>query len=351
MLSPHDQAQARSYSYHLLGTVFLQGVHDGNITQLRALPVLADQLKAFPSDEVLSQELTAEGKELFDHAAADHQHWFGFNVFPFQSMFMSEECRVGGDQTRVILDHYQSASFPIATKGESPDHIGVMLYFLAFLCQREAQGWDQDNPAAVKAAQTTMVEFLDANLLAWLPSFVVTMRLTEHPFYSVLAEVLWSLTLEHRAELESVDSKVSSVPVGTNAANTLLEQEKTSLRDIATFCLTPLMSGWYISRDTIRKFSREKEAPAGFGARQLMLHNLFRSAVEYDGLPAVLDAMQDYADVWTAAYKALDDGGVASVKGSIASWMARIKATRGLLGTMKEMAFVFQEEAEVEGAE
>lgn len=344
LLSPHDQAQARSYSYHLLGTVFLQGVHDGNISQLRALPTLASQLKAFPSDESIAAGLGPEAQEVFDHAAADHQHWFGFNLFPFQSIFLSEDCRVGGDQTHAVLEAYQKSSFPIATKGDSPDHIGVMLYFLGFLSQREAQGWDQNNPPAVQAAQAASLEFLDTHLLEWLPPFVVALRQTQHPFYSLLGDVLWALVLEHREQLGSESSQKVGVALGQGDGSSFLEHEKTSLRDIAAYCLTPFKSGWYITRDTIRTFSREQEAPAGFGGRQLMLHNLFRSAVEYEGLPAVLTSMQRYTNEWVGAYQSLDDQGLSIVKDAVKRWVSRVESTHALLGTMKEKVFHLQDE-------
>ncbi|GIX47174.1 MAG: hypothetical protein KatS3mg131_1385 [Candidatus Tectimicrobiota bacterium] len=55
------------------------------------------------------------------------------------------------------------------TAGSSADHAAVQLEAMAFLCQREAQAWEERDVAAARQALAEEAAFLGPYLLSWLP--------------------------------------------------------------------------------------------------------------------------------------------------------------------------------------
>ncbi len=323
--SPPDWAQARGYLYHLLGTLFLQGVHEGNIEHLRMIPELEGPLHIWEESNPTPETM------LFDKADADHQHLFGFNIFPYQSMFLSEEGQIGGDETQRVVEHYTAAGFPIVTSAENPDHIGVELFFLAFLSQKESQALHADAQDLYEESRLQQRRFLDQNFFLWLPLFVQAVRLTNHPVFVALAEMVLTLSVEHRRELEDLpeeepiswEERLPALHQGVS----FLDEEKTGLREIATFLLSPVSSGFYLSRDDIRLLSRKRRVPAGFGPRRLMLTNLFRSAADYEELPDIVGALQEYLEIWQNMVASLSQYELPVLAQISSLWTQRLEAT------------------------
>ena len=151
-LSADQSATARSRAYLLLGRLFLRGVTDETLEHVRAVEPLADQLEAFPHEE---------GEIDLDEAAASYQDLFGFNVFPFQSTYLDETARAGGEETQKVIDFYREAGFPIVKTAESADHLGVELNFLGFLAKIESQTEGED----YRRVRQFSRRFLDDHLL------------------------------------------------------------------------------------------------------------------------------------------------------------------------------------------
>jgi hypothetical protein len=117
----------------------------------------------------------------------------------------------------------------------------------------------------------------------------------------------------------------------------VLQSETTSVKDIATYLLTPVYSGFYLSRDDVAWLARLHDLSHGFGSRQQMLANLLRAAADYDRLPALLsdldklllDRQQTFETHITA---------VSPLDRIAAAWHERIANTRSLLDHMQEAA-------------
>lgn len=71
-----------------------------------------------------------------------------------------------------------------------------------------------------------------------------------------------------------------------------------------------------------------------------MLENLFRAAVQYDSLHALLHALDDVVLRWQRAYR---DAFIADLHPFVQPWQARTSATRALL---EEMALISKEYSE-----
>lgn len=157
--------------------------------------VLAALYSAPPSEEMaamiraggLAQErsgaLTAAADELtacFLRAAAEAQpeseivaeHTWLFvlptGVVPHESFFTDDNRRVGGHVTAEVQRYYDAAAAKLTgTCLELPDHIGVELEFMKFLCDIETQLWQESNEEGLRTCLDFQNGFLAEHLLRW----------------------------------------------------------------------------------------------------------------------------------------------------------------------------------------
>ena len=154
MTSLYELALARSHGYDFLGHLWLHGVTLDVVDMVAQIPELSPALDAAPAD--------------FDDLAATHQQILGFDVFPFQSIFLDPSGLLGGAQTDRVLHAYAAAGFDFATADTAGDHIGHQLAFLAFLCGAEADAWEDGLPATAQAMQSRQTGFMRDHLLRWI---------------------------------------------------------------------------------------------------------------------------------------------------------------------------------------
>ena len=341
-LSQTDAATARSRGYLLLGRLFLRGVTDDVLDHVRAVEPLADHVSAFPTD--------ADGELDRDEAGAAHHDVFGFNVFPYQSTFIDETSRAGGDETERVADFYREAGFPLVQTAESPDHVGVELNFLGFLSKMEAENTGPD----AEAARDFSRRFLDEHLLQWFTALRHALHVHEHPFYRALADVTAEMLIDHRRALagdggvtptftRDADDTARHAPRPPSAqpdpkGTDMLDDERTGLRDIAEYLLVPAHAGIYLSRATIRALSRTGNLPAGFGARDDMMSNLLNSAADYDGLERLTDLLIAHTADTRAAWEAFG-AEIPDLTGPIADkWIGRLDDTEQLFDEIRSAA-------------
>ncbi len=322
VLREAQTAQARCIAYDLFAGLFLEGPTNATRDYIAAAPEL---------------EKALGGLEDPVQPAADHFHLFGFNVFPYQSMFLDIDGNLGGEQSERVLNFYRQAGFDLTPNspssgyaaGESPDHIGLELAFLSFLSGAEADAIQDGEELHVHRIQSLQRDFFDQHLLPWLPVLVQAVGQQGLPFYSELSRLTLELACEHRAALgEGVAVRQAAFALPHPPA--LLENEKTSLKDIAAYLLTPAYSGIYLSRDDIARLGRSHKLPRGFGGRTQMLSNLLHSAVDYDHLPVLISDLHAVLDIWQAAYQSFAEKEPAW-RPSAQAWMERLQATRTIL--------------------
>ena len=324
-LNTQDTAQARSNAYLLLGRLFLRGVTDEVLDHVEAVEPLADELSVFEDDDRSGVDL--------DEAAAAHQDVFGFQIFPFQSTFLDETARAGGDETRRVSDFFRRAGFPIAQTAESADHLGVELNFLGFLSKMEAENEGED---AQKAQLLTRM-FLDKHLLRWLPGLQRALADYGHPFFD--AELSPSeLSAPIGEQREASDEQQATSDDWLPAAPDILDDPKTGLRDIAEHLLIPAYTGFYLSRADIRGLSRQERLPAGFGSRKIMLTNLLRSAADYDGLQQVTELLAAHVERTRRAWQDFADRTPDIAPPVADPWLDRLDATDDLLTEIRRAA-------------
>lgn len=304
-LSQAQLALARSRTYTLFSGLYLRGLTEESLPFVLAIA-----------------ELKALGPDPFeaDEAAADHQHLFGYNVFPYQSIFLDPSGLLGGEAAAEVERSYRQAGYEAGTTAESADHLGHELGLLAALSRREAIAREKGRPERARDLAGLQGAFLDQHLMRWLPALVLAVRQQGQPFYAALADLTMGVVWAHRADLGDGE------PVGMALAPAprLMDDEATTLADIVDYLLIPVYSGIYFSRDDIGRLAQAAGSPRGFGERRQMLLNLLRSAATYGGLEVLLKELERLTARWAAAY------GQMAAK----TWQARAAGTGSILKEM-----------------
>lgn len=313
-------ALARSRAYALFSRIFMGGIDADALPFLQHLPELAESFDAMSWDA--------------DEAAAQHYQLFGLNVFPYESIFLHDDGMLGSVVTEAVQETYRRIGFT-PTSSESADHLANELAALAFLVGAEADALSDSEQAQSQRMRHLQRQFLDEHLLRWFPALVQAVHQQDVPYYSELSDVLLRMFIEHRESLgedllaQAGEFALPDVPV-------LLEREKTGLKDIAAFLLTPALSGLYLSREDIRRLGRTVELPHGFGSRQQMLTNLLRVAADYQQLEAVLQQMLELVQQWQRHY---DTVAAHSTLQCIAPvWQQRLIHSANMLAQMQAAA-------------
>lgn len=322
-MAPAEAALARHHSYALLSRLFLDGLTSDLLSTLRQIVALAALLpSSFDADE----------------AAATHYDLFGLNVFPYEAVFLDSSPRgsaiqLGGPVTQRVQQQMKASSYTPQAGDVSPDHIGHEFGLLAHLSGAEVDAWEDARREIALRLRLRQRDFLHDHLLRWLPALAQAIRDQGQPFYTALGDLALELVQDHALALPISQIEPSA---HTDAAPSL-KDENTGLRQIARFLSAPSLSGVYLSRDTISAMARDVGVPRGFGGRQQMLENLFRAAVQYDSLDALLHALNDVILRWQHAYR---NAFVADLHPFVQPWQARTFATRALL---KEMSLISRE--------
>lgn len=91
---------------------------------------------------------------------------------PYESVYREPAGRPTGWLLAQVEGEYAAAGFALSpTLGELPDHVAVEMEFMALLCGREAQAWEERMPSQGIQAVRRQKAFLDSHLALWFPEF------------------------------------------------------------------------------------------------------------------------------------------------------------------------------------
>jgi TorA maturation chaperone TorD len=317
-LSASQLALARGRAYDLLGQLYVRGITPANLACVLAMPELAHRV-VLPLDA--------------DGAAADHYHLFGFNVYPYQSLFLDPAGLLGGPVAERVGQTYRQLGFRPGTGAESADHIGIELGLLSFLSAAEAEALASGELERAQWARERQLAFLDEHLLRWISPLTLAIGQQNQPFYGALAEVTFDLVQEQAAGLYAEFGRKPKREEPALTRLDLLGDDSTGLKEIVEFLLTPIYSGIYLSRDDIGRMARQQGVPRGFGDRQQLLLNMMRSAAKYESLGQVIDGLGELARQWESAYVEMMQ--LPAVGAPAAMWRSRAATTVTTLGQMR----------------
>lgn len=128
-----------------------------------ALTAAADELTACflraAAEKQPASEIVAEHTRLFVLPSG---------VVPHESNYTDENRRVGGRVTASVQRTYDAAAARLTGAClELPDHMGVELEFMKFLCDIEAQLWQEPNRDGLQRCLEFQEGFLAEHLLRW----------------------------------------------------------------------------------------------------------------------------------------------------------------------------------------
>ena len=275
-MNKQQSALAFGRAYELFSKIYRHGLNDDIIAILGAsMPNIA--------------------KSAFDSQyAAEHYQLLIHNVYPYESIFLGEDGLLGGSITDSTVEFYHQIGFH-ALSDESADHISKELDAMAFLCFAELDAIEDDVPHQIERIRHLQRRLLDEHLLRWMPIFAISLQKQNNENYAAVALQSLALVCSHRQALGE-DLMATTAAFVLPTAPDLLNDEKTSLRDIARYLLTPAYTGFFLSIDNIKQIAAQYRVPRGFGKRQQVLINLLRTASDYDVFPQIIRTFKAYAE-------------------------------------------------------
>ncbi len=287
-LTPISAAQARHYSYQLFSRLYLAGITDETWPMVQAVPGLA---RALPEPFIL------------DEAAAVHYQLFGLNVFPYEAIFLDDSGLLGGPITESVAHSYYRFGYMNAAATDNLDHVGQELAAMAFLCQAEAEALARGENKTAVSWQYHQITFLQHHLLRWLVPFVQAVQAQDSSFYTAVSQLTLTIIYDHYEHLAATTKQLPK-EWALPAPPMLLDNEKTGLKEIAHYLMTPAYSGIFWGRDDVSRLARQLNLPRGFGDRQQLLTNLMRTAVQYEQFAALLRALETAVKMQQDTYQA-----------------------------------------------
>ena len=109
---------------------------------------------------------------------------------PYEGLYRGDV--LFGEATKRVMDDYGAFEVgPLGQyEGEPPDHIGLELAFLQFLCMQEAESWKKGDENRIQNVVTAQERFLSEHLGLWIGSLHEKVRARDETgFYSAVIEI------------------------------------------------------------------------------------------------------------------------------------------------------------------
>ncbi len=303
----------------LLGYFWLTEIRVDDLKTIKALPDLAETL-------------TQTDQKALTDLALEYQRLFGFNIPPYESVFIDPSAMLLAPATERLQNLYRQAhwSVPSNIRVGAPDHLGLELMALADCLAAEN---DLSKRAVAKRLH-------GEHLALWVPPFILAFqRLSPAPFYQTLSHLTLDLLLttlpnhaipKHQGALErskarqvlfpalppppvfrgsddlqsdsAVDiAQMGHTPQGAETAVQVESQDSPQwetrgaeldspfgLRQLIKRLLPPREAGLYLSRADLAQVSRALNLSVGMGDRYRMIETLFQEAGQYELMPQLL---------------------------------------------------------------
>jgi len=311
-----ERALGRSRAYGVFAALYRAGVTAELLPIVEAIPELAAQV-ARPFDA--------------EEAAAAHQGLFGFQVFPFQSVFLGEDGLLGGAEGERVRAAHRAAGYAPGAMADDPDHLAHELALLSFLCGAEADAHADGRAEMAAVARRQQAAVLGDHLLWWLPLFVPAVARQGDGFYAALAGLTWALVLDHWQDVGGAADGARWAPGGADDADAANEPAAgDAARQIGAHLLRPVRSGLFVSRADLARCARQAGLPHGFGDRRQMAATLLDGAARFDRSAALAAALGELVAGAQAAWAAPE---LAPAPAAIRRfWLARLARTAALIG-------------------
>ena len=197
-------ATARANMYKFLAAAFLEPPGEALIRPLLADGFLRDLEEVFGLAPVEDLRRFAGGFH-GDYDALDQEFQslfmvpLGRYVTPYEAVYRDER-EVGdtlvrgllmGPSTLVVKQLYREAGAAISEEFKDlPDHVGLELACMEFLCAAEARAWDREDLEEVRRVRGLQRRLVHEHLLQWVPALCARIReRAAGPFYRGIASL------------------------------------------------------------------------------------------------------------------------------------------------------------------
>ena len=316
----------------ILSHFWLEEIRPDDLATIAALPELAETLPQL--DRATLTDL-----------AVEYQRLFGFNLPPYESVFIDPSLMLLAPATARVQALYRQAGWtaPANVRIGAPDHLGLEMLALAGIKAK----------AEAKEELVGLAQQLHTHHLAlWTPAFILTLRrLNPPPFYATLGDLTLDLllatlppnsqfTIHHSPFTIDPFPILPPPPIYDNQGQLIpldkRKQEIGSLRDMVKGLLPPCETGLFLTREDMARISRSLDLPAVMGERSYMLETLFQLAGQYELVPALLDQLRQLLTEVDATYRSW----AGEYPGWISyaqAWCRRVAATQVVLDKLEEV--------------
>jgi TorA maturation chaperone TorD len=163
---------------------------------------LAGFIDEIPEITNIENELSAEHTTLFVLPSA---------FLPHEAVYLDKEKRLGGRVTISVKQFYEKAGADILKDcTEMPDHIGIELEFMGFLCKLEKELWEKVDLMALQKCIEFQKAFLEEHLLKWV--FQCCGKIIEratYGFYKAIANLIMEFVRSEKEYLTELHAKTT----------------------------------------------------------------------------------------------------------------------------------------------
>jgi len=226
-----DLARARGHVYHFLARFFTHAPEEEFVRNVLSADTLASLAEMFPEEAVAELRHVAqtvslrggrghltEGPTLLDLVtdytglldAPTRQY-----LTPYESVYRADSqdgrgrpaAWVYGPSTVAVRRLYEAAGAEIAPEfRDLPDHVGMELEFLAFLCEREAEAWEVGQEEDAATWHDWQRRFLEEHLGVWIDALCEKMqRFARTGFFRAAAGLTAAYVARERVLLKEGD--------------------------------------------------------------------------------------------------------------------------------------------------
>ncbi len=190
--------EEREKTYRFLAGICLKSPSDSLIDMIKDKSILL----LFPEDtdcesyNEISRFIneTAEIKNISDQIAAEHASLFSLpsNHLPHEAVYRDKEKRLGGKVTMDVSQFYEKAGASILNSCiEMPDHLGMELEFMGFLCKMERELRENADYPSLDNCIYLQKTFIDEHLIKWVyPCCEKIVERSTYGFYKAIAHMI-----------------------------------------------------------------------------------------------------------------------------------------------------------------
>jgi TorA maturation chaperone TorD len=195
---------------------------------------------------------------------SEYTELFVFQLVPYASIYLGPEGMMGGVARDRIAGFWRAIG---QTPPAEPDHLSVLLATYAQVCDAEASTSNEVAKAGMGNARRA---FLYEHLLSWLPVYLLKLDGLAPAFYRA-----WADLVRHALEAEKLavgEQEILSQHL--RSAPELANPDQGGLDEFINSLLSPVRSGFILTRSDISRAANKLELGIRLGERRFALRTL-----------------------------------------------------------------------------